>query len=54
VREEDIGHALVGAAIKIHSALGPGPLESVYETCLVDELEKRDLPVVRQVLAISV
>jgi len=40
---------IVDAAFKVHSALGPGLLESVYETCLVHELEKRDLEVVRQI-----
>ncbi len=39
--EEDIGHAIIGAAIKVHSAVGPGLLESAYETCLAHELEKR-------------
>ena len=47
--EEEIGHAIIGAAIKVHSALGPGLLESAYELCLVYELEKLCLPVVRQV-----
>jgi len=47
--EEDVGHAIIGAAIKIHSALGPGLLESAYELCLVYELEKLRLRVRRQV-----
>ena len=48
--EEEIGHAIIGAAIKVHSAVGPGLLESAYETCLTYELEKRGLPVHRQAL----
>lgn len=48
--EEQIGHDLIGAALKVHSAIGPGPLESAYETCLLYELEKQNLPVRRQVL----
>ena len=48
--EEQIGHALIGAALKVHSAVGPGLLESAYETCLLYELEKRNLPVRRQVM----
>ena len=36
--------------MKIHTALGPGLLESAYETCLLYELEKLGLPVQRQVL----
>ena len=47
--EEDVGHAIIGAAVKIHSALGPGLLESAYELCLVYELEKLRLRVRRQV-----
>jgi GxxExxY protein len=50
VTEEEIGHALIGAALKVHSAVGPGLLESAYEACLVYELEKRELRVRRQVL----
>ena len=33
----------------MHSALGPGLLESVYEVCLVHELKKRGLRAERQV-----
>ena len=47
--EEQIGHAIIGAAMKIHSAVGPGLLESAYETCLVYELEKKRMPVRSQV-----
>jgi GxxExxY protein len=50
VAEEDIGHTIIGAAIKVHSAVGPGLLESAYETCLLYELEKQKLTVKRQVL----
>ena len=48
MKEEEIGHSIIGAALKVHSAVGPGLLESAYETCLVYELEKRNLPVRRQ------
>jgi GxxExxY protein len=34
---------IVDAAMRVHSALGPGLLESVYEACLGDELKNRDL-----------
>jgi GxxExxY protein len=50
VTEEEIGHSIIGAAIKVHSVVGPGLLESAYETCLLYELEKQKLPVRRQVL----
>ena len=48
--EEEIGHAVIGGAIKVHSVVGPGLLEGAYETCLIYELEKLDLSVRRQVL----
>ena len=40
---------VVDAAFTVHSALGPGLLESVYEVCLAHELTKRSLKVERQV-----
>jgi GxxExxY protein len=49
VTEENIGHAIIGAAMKIHSAVGPGLLESAYETCLIYELEKCRIGVRSQV-----
>ncbi len=47
--ENEVGDALLGAAMKVHSVLGPGLLESAYETCLVHELGKRGLDIQRQV-----
>ncbi len=40
---------VIGAAIDIHRALGPGLLESVYEELLCRELERRGITVRRQV-----
>ncbi len=37
---DQITGAVVDAAIRVHTALGPGLLESVYETCLKHELTK--------------
>ena len=48
--ENEIGDAIIAAAMKVHSVAGPGLLESAYETCLLYELEKRSLPVRRQAL----
>jgi GxxExxY protein len=39
---------VIGAAIEVHRHLGPGLLESAYETCLIYELEKLGLNVERQ------
>jgi GxxExxY protein len=39
---------VVDGSIKVHSVLGPGLLESAYETCLEYELRKRGLHVVAQ------
>lgn len=47
--ENEVGELILGAAMKVHAALGPGLLESAYETCLDHELEKRGLGVQRQV-----
>ena len=44
---------VIGAAIEVHRALGPGLLESAYEDCLCRELSLRDVPFIRQ-LAIPV
>jgi GxxExxY protein len=44
-----VAHEIVDAAYKVHSALGVGLLESVYEACMVHELSKRQLRVERQV-----
>lgn len=46
--ENEIATAIVNAAYKIHTTLGPGLLESVYEAVLTYELQKRGLTVVRQ------
>lgn len=40
---------VVDSAMKVHSALGPGLLESAYEGCLIRELRKRGLRVESQV-----
>jgi GxxExxY protein len=46
--ENEIAHETVDAAFRIHKALGPGLLESVYEVVLAKELERRGLKVIRQ------
>ncbi len=48
VQDEDIGKAIVNAAFKVHSELGPGLLEKIYEVCLEHELKKEGFIVERQ------
>ena len=43
-----IGTRILDSAIKVHKALGPGLLESVYEECMAYELGRRNLSVERQ------
>ena len=43
-----ISRDVIGAALDVHRALGPGLLESAYETCLAYELANRGLKVERQ------
>ena len=49
MNENEIGTAIVDCAVRLHQALGPGLLESVYEVTLARSLEKRGLKVNRQV-----
>ncbi len=44
-----LSYKIVGCAIEVHKNLGPGLLESVYETCFIDELKIQGLKVERQV-----
>jgi GxxExxY protein len=46
--ENEISQLIIGCAIKVHSALGPGLLESAYEECLYYELVKEGLKVEKQ------
>jgi GxxExxY protein len=47
--DDEIGTALIACALKVHSGLGPGLLESVYEACLIHELRKAGIESKRQV-----
>ena len=47
--ENEIGTLCIEAAIGVHRELGPGLLETVYETVLAHELTQRGLKVERQV-----
>ena len=45
----EITSEVIGAAMKVHTALGPGLLEKAYEACLLHELRKRGFKVASQV-----
>jgi len=47
---EEIAKTILDSAYQVHSALGPGLLESVYEACLMRELELRNISVASQVI----
>jgi len=44
----ELTERIIGAAIAVHRALGPGLLESAYEACMAHELVERGLKIVRQ------
>jgi GxxExxY protein len=45
----DLSYQIIKAALKVHSVLGPGLLESAYEACLLYELQKAGFKVASQV-----
>ncbi len=45
---EEVGRQVLGAAMRVHSALGPGLLEGAYETCLATDLARLEVRVERQ------
>lgn len=48
MNENEIGKIIVDTAIYVHKELGPGLLESVYETVMAYELQKHGLRLKRQ------
>jgi GxxExxY protein len=46
---DPVAREIVDAAFAVHTTLGPGLLESVYQQCLACELEAREIPLQRQV-----
>ncbi len=47
-KADKLSHTVIGAAIEVHRLKGPGLIESIYEKCLLPELELRDIAVVNQ------
>jgi GxxExxY protein len=47
-KDEELAHAIIGAAIEVHRELGPGFLESIYDRALCHELTLRGVPFERQ------
>ncbi|NJM22221.1 MAG: GxxExxY protein [Richelia sp. RM1_1_1] len=47
--ENDLSGIIIGCAMRVHTALGAGLLESAYEECLYYELRKKGLNVGRQI-----
>ncbi len=47
-KADKLSGEVIGAAIEVHRVMGPGLLESLYERCLVRELELRGIPVLNQ------
>jgi GxxExxY protein len=45
MNENELSSAIIGCALKVHKALGPGLLESAYEACLLYELTRSNLKV---------
>ena len=47
-KADRLTHEVIGAAIEVHRLKGPGLIESIYERCLVRELELRNITSVNQ------
>lgn len=48
--ENLVGEKILGCALKVHRALGPGLLEGAYEACLAHELARSGIAAKRQVV----
>ena len=48
IKPNEITEAIIGAAIEVHRALGPGLLESAYQECLAREFSLRQIPFERE------
>ena len=46
---DDLTYSIIGCAIEVHKELGPGLLESIYESCFIEELIRKQLSYKSQV-----
>jgi len=49
LKSDAFSKQVIGAAIEVHREMGPGLIESIYEKCLLRELELQDIPAKSQV-----
>lgn len=49
-KADQLSHDIIGMAIEIHRLMGPGLIESIYERCLMRELDLRKIPACNQKL----
>src|SRR6059058_869841 len=49
-KADRISHDLIGTAIEVHRQMGSGLIESIYERCMLRELELRSIPSITQQL----
>lgn len=49
MNENELSNKIIGCAIEVHKSLGPGLLESAYQTCLFEEIKNNGLLVSREV-----
>ena len=49
LRPNAVSHDVIGSAIEVHRAIGPGLFESVYQQCVAEELRHRRIPFETQV-----
>jgi len=50
LKADRLAHEVIGAAIEVHRLKGPGLIESIYERCLMRELELQGLGAVNQLV----
>ena len=46
---DNLTYSIIGCAIEVHKELGPGLLESIYESCFIEELIRKELPYQSQI-----